>query len=260
MRDGCHSCSGPRTVQGRPLRTLLKGLAVFLGVGLCGPFAPPPLKALGQVLLPTAHAQSTNTKKVPVNRCRYKGQTHDRVIDGVDYGKVEVTLEELPKNAKKGFGARPIRIIGLVIPGLDVGSLDKPPLPSAGLNTDTRPDADSFYMFGLKLGGPDIEANIVPLWSKWPGRAQWEAMENDLLKKANEVAGQNRSPDGKPTKTVMYNVQMFYQNTGDPSLAGLEAWSYPTSIAVTACVADIGAKECGKEFIQPMTYEGAVPH
>lgn len=247
---------------GRHPRTrfsLIKGLTLFLGVGLCGSFAPPPLGALGEVLLPSARAQSefAQTTEMKSTECWYKGQRHDRNIDGVDYGEVTFQLESLTHHIE-GFGARPIKINGLIIPGLDVGGPGQIPKPSAGLNTDVIRDVDPGYMFGLQLGGPNIAENTVPEWTGWLDRAQWQAAEQDLLRRATEVAAQNRSPEGKPTKTVRYDITIHYRDTIH-TFPGLAAWSFPADIVLNACVADIGTRQCDNVYMKPIQVGGTLP-
>lgn len=260
MHDEKLSSRGSLAALSRSRLTLRRGLTVGMGVALLASFAPPPIPAFHQVSLPKAQAANLPIQSVQLNECWFDGQRHERNFGSVDYGPVQIILETLP-NPPAGFGPRPKQITGFVMPGLTVGNRQETPQPSAGFHTGGEDDVDPGHVFALHLGGPDDARNIVPMWAKWQRLEAWRKMEQDLDKKAREVADASRPPEGgPPKKTLFYNIAIVYRDTGDITPT-LTAWAFPKEFYVSACVTDIGnTSDCDEWYLRNQKFEGEPPH
>jgi len=185
---------------------------------------------------PTAHAQEVEKDSIAINLFFFDGAPKERVMNGIPYGPVTIDFEKL-KHPRVGFGSRPIRVAGLIIPGSTVGTRQPTPSPWAGFQTGDLKDVDPGHVFALQLGGPDVSANIVPQWSYWQRHGAWRVMETELDKQAKKIADQSRPLGGKPTRSILMWVDIEYAKTG--KIPRLTAWAFPKAFYVSACIAEI---------------------
>src|SRR5678815_3559603 len=82
----------------------------------------------------TVHAQEVEKDSIAINLMFFSGAPKERVMNGTSYGPVTIEFERL-KHPLDGFGPRPIKVKGLIVPGIHVGTRQTTPQPWAGFHT-----------------------------------------------------------------------------------------------------------------------------
>ena len=180
---------------------------------------------------------ATNFVTNGYNLAWFAGKAHNRTLGGANFGNVNIRLESLA-TPKIGFGPRPVRVEGFIMP-VNVGKRDTPPQPSAGFYTYSANDVDPGHVMALELGGPDIAENVVPQWKYWQRHETWRKMEQELSSEAKKTADNSRPYFGAaPTRSIFYRVDVVYKTLGNytPTLTG---WAFPKEFYITAYVADL---------------------
>jgi len=210
--------------------------------------------------VPIAHAQEVEKDSIAINLCFFSGAPKERTMNGTSYGAVTIEFERL-KHPHEDFGPRPIKVKGLIIPGITVGHRERTPSPWAGFHTGDLKDVDSGHVFALQLGGPDVSANIVPQWAHWQRHDAWRAMERELDRQAKRLSDQSRpAGGGPPTRSILMWVDIVYKDTGNMT-GSLTSWAFPKEFFVSACLVQLAhPNTCiGGMILDKQRFEGG-PH
>ncbi len=182
----------------------------------------------------------------------------------VNYGPVTIHTQSLLPAVPPGVfqpGPRPVSVSGIVIPLGAVGHHANPN-PSGGWVTVGEPGIDKGHIFALELGGPNIEANVVPQWAHWQQFGAWRYYERDInilaqsltqpLANKNQIWLGLNQPIPLPAATyIKYEVTLQYKTLLHLEIApSITAWAFPIAWYMTAFPCDIGGVQHGPDILR----------